>query len=251
MSKQKALKVVDTVLTVLILLFTVCIMAFTIISVNTVNKENSILGYRPFIVLSNSMDGVFSAGDMIVSKQVEDPQSLQPGDIITFSSIDPNNYGGIVTHQIRGVTTYNGETAYQTYGVATGVDDAYPVPADNVMGQYAFHLPKMGYFFNFLKTPAGYVTVILIPFLLLILLQGIRFVRLFRQYKREQQAEIDAQMAEAAAEKEKARRMMEELQELRSQLNQKDQIPPNMSIYTRPDPNKPEAGQLNGKQGKE
>lgn len=220
MSKRKALKIADTVVTVVILLFTLCIMVFTIVSVHTVNKGGKgVFGYQPFIVLSDSMSGVFSAGDMIVSRQMEDPQALQPGDIITFSSIDPNNYGGVITHQIREVTTYDGQTAYQTYGVATGANDTYPVPADRVIGQYAFHLPKLGYFFNFLKTPAGYVTVILIPFLLLIALQGIKFFRLFRQYKREQQAELDARMAQADAEKEKARQMLRELEELRSQLN--------------------------------
>ncbi len=224
MKKQKALKIVDGVVTAVILAFTLCVMIFTIASVSTVDREDrTLFGYKVSIVLSDSMHGTFDAGDMIFSKQIDDTSSLQPGDIITFSSIDPSNYGSVVTHQIREVVTYEGRPAYQTYGTATGADDVYPVPADHVIGVYSFRLPNMGYFFNFLKTPAGYVTVILIPFLLLIIWQGIRFVRLFRQYKREQQAEIDAQMAEATAEKEKAREMMRELEELRSQLGTQQQ----------------------------
>ena len=120
-----------------------------------------------------------------------------------------------------------------TYGTTTGVDDSYPVPFDNVIGEYKFRLPKMGYFFEFLTTPAGYVTVILIPFLVLIALQGAKFFRLVRQYRAEQQAELDAKRAEAAAELEEARRMKEELERLKAQLQ--DAVSENQAKTDSPD----------------
>lgn len=98
-----------------------------------------------------SMQDTFAVGDLTVSKKV-DPQTLQPGDIVTFESIDPANYGEIVTHKIREITTYEGKQAFVTYGTTTGVDDAYPALFENVVGEYVFKLPKMGYFFNFLKS---------------------------------------------------------------------------------------------------
>ena len=230
---KKALDIAVRIITTVILIFSVCVMIFTVISVNTVGKDADFLGYKPNIVLSDSMKDTFTVGDLSVSKTVEDPGTLEPGDIITFTSIDPSNYGSVVTHKIREITEYEGEPAFVTYGTTTGVDDSYPVPFDNVIGEYKFRLPKMGYFFEFLTTPAGYVTVILIPFLVLIALQGAKFFRLVRQYRAEQQAELDAKRAEAAAELEEARKMKEELERLKAQLQ--DAVSENRAKTDSPD----------------
>lgn len=230
---KKALDIAVRIITTVILIFSVCVMIFTVISVNTVGKDADFLGYKPYIVLSDSMKDTFAVGDLSVSKTVEDPGTLEPGDIITFTSIDPSNYGSVVTHKIREITEYEGEPAFVTYGTTTGVDDSYPVPFDNVIGEYKFRLPKMGYFFEFLTTPAGYVTVILIPFLVLIALQGAKFFRLVRQYRAEQQAELDTQRAQAAAELEEARKMKEELERLKAQLQ--DAVSENQAKTDSPD----------------
>lgn len=215
---KKTLDIAGKVITAVILAFAVCVTLFTVISVSTVGKENaSFFGYKPNKVLSDSMNDTFQVGDLEISKIV-DPDTLEIGDIITFKSIDPDHYGQIVTHKIREITTYEGEPAFVTYGTATGVDDSYPVPFDNVVGKYVFRLPKMGYFFEFLTSPAGYVCVILIPFLLLIGLQAVKFVKLVRQYKAEQQAELDARQAEAEAQRLEAQKMKEELERLKAQL---------------------------------
>ena len=215
---KKGLSIAGRVLTVLLLVFAVFVMVFTVISVNTVGKADAdFLGFKPNIVLSDSMQDTFAVGDLEISKKV-DPATLAAGDIITFRSIDPANYGSVVTHKIREVTTYEGGLAFVTYGTTTGVDDAYPVPADRVLGKYVFRLPKMGYFFEFLTTPAGYVTLILLPFLVLIGLRAVRFVRLARQYRAEQR-EAAAQQAQLEEEQRKNQEMREELDRLRAQLS--------------------------------
>ena len=234
---KKALRIVGNILTALILIFALFVMIFTVISVNTVNREDaSIFGYKPYIVLSDSMQDTFAVGDMTVSKAV-DVSTLEPGDIITFTSIDPANYGETVTHKIREITTYEGEQAFVTYGTTTGVDDAYPVPFANVTGEYQFRLPGMGYFFEFLRTPAGYVTLILIPFLLLILLQAVRFFKLMGQYRREQREELAAEKAAVEAERLKAQQMLEELEKLRAQLSGSEETAAAGSWYTGGDGN--------------
>lgn len=60
------------------------------------------------------------------------------------------------------------------------------MPYSDVIGRYAGHLPKVGLFFNFLKTTPGYLLCIFLPFALLILSQAVQTVRLFRAYRREQ-----------------------------------------------------------------
>ncbi|HIZ84477.1 MAG TPA: signal peptidase I [Firmicutes bacterium] len=234
---RKAFTIVGRIVTILILLFAIAVMIFTVISVNTVGKEDaSLFGYKPYIVLSDSMQDTFEVGDMVISKSV-DVSTLEPGDIITFSSIDRANRGETVTHKIREITTYEGEPAFVTYGTTTGVDDAYPVPFANVTGQYQFRLPGMGYFFEFLRTPAGYVTLILIPFLLLILLQAVRFFKLMGQYRREQREELAAEKAAVEAERLKAQQMLEELEKLRAQLSGSEETAAAGSGYTGGDGN--------------
>ena len=214
---KKALHIAGNILTVLILIFALCMTAFTIISVRTLGGNANILGYKPYIVLSDSMRYTFQVGDISVSKAV-DPATLEPGDIVTFTSIDPDHYGEVVTHKIREITTYEGQPAFVTYGTTTGEDDAYPAPFDQVVGEYVFRVPKLGYFFQFLKTPAGYVTVILLPFLVLIGLQIVRFVRLIGQYRKEQKVQLDETQSELEAERAESRRMREELARLRAQV---------------------------------
>lgn len=215
---KKVLNIAGKIVTALVMLFTFSVMIFTVISVSTVGKDADFFGYKPNIVLSDSMNDIFSVGDLEISKKV-DPETLEVGDIITFKSIDPASYGSVVTHKIREIVTYEGEPAFTTYGTTTGVDDVYPVPFSNVIGKYQFRLPKMGYFFEFLTTPAGYVTLILLPFLVLIGLQAVRFVRLARQYRAEQREAAAAQQAQLEEEQRKNQEMREELDRLRAQLS--------------------------------
>jgi len=86
------------------------------------------------------------------------------------------------------------------------------------LGKYQFAIPYVGTFFNFLKTPQGYIICIFIPFMLLILYQGINCVRLFRRYKGEQLAEMNAEKAKIEEERAQNAKMMEELMALKAQL---------------------------------
>mgnify|MGYP005804948119 FL=1 len=231
---KKALHILKTVLVWLVVALAVCMMIFTIVSVNTFDRtDRSIFGYKAFIVLSDSMSATdFSAGDLVLSKEV-DPSTLQAGDIISFQSTDPDNYGGVVTHKIRELTTdENGNPGFVTYGTTTGKNDESIVTYDFVLGKYQTKLPGVGTFFQFLKTTPGYIVCIFLPFLLLILLQGFNSIRLFRRYKQEQLAEIEAQReqerAELAAERERleaerlqSQQLMAELQKLKKQLDEK------------------------------
>jgi hypothetical protein len=64
----------------------------------------------------------------------------------------------------------------------------------------------------------GYIVCIFIPFALLILYQGIKVVVLFRRYKKEQNAQIQQEKDQIAAEREANAKMLEELQALKAQL---------------------------------
>ena len=215
---KKAVNAIINVLSTLMMVVAVCVMIFTIVSVNTFNRQDrSLMGYKAFIVLSDSMSATdFDAGDLVLTKDVN-PAELQEGDIIAYISENPDNYGEVVTHKIR---TVNSDGTFTTYGTTTDTDDAYPVSWEQVLGKYDKAIPKVGAFFNFLKTTPGYICCIFVPFALLIMMQGLNTVKLFKQYKREQQEDIDRQKAELEQERLETKAMMEELLAMKREMVQ-------------------------------
>ncbi len=225
---RKTLNIVKNVLVWTIFAIAVAMMIFTIVSVNTFDQNNrDLFGLKAFTVRTDSMSATdFDAGDIVFTKIV-DPNTLKEGDIIAFVSQSEEYYGETVTHKIRRkVTTENGDPAFITYGTTTGVDDEAPVEYTYILGKYAGKIPNVGAFFLFLKEPIGYLLCIFIPFLLLILYQGLMCIRLFRRYKKEQMAEINAEREKIEEERKQAAEMMKELQELKEQLAAKDGQPP-------------------------
>lgn len=229
---KKFLNIALKVFTYLLVAFTVFMMLFTIITVTTVDKnDRNIFGYKFYIVQTDSMslseknpdaEVYFDAGDIIVSKLPEDPTALQPGDVITFMSINSSSYGETITHMIREVRVSDSGRVlgYETYGTNTGTSDEALVTPDYVLGVYVAKLPAVGRFFAFVKSVPGYITCILVPFLLLIGYNGANVIRLFRQHKREQMAVIQAEKDQIEQERAEAQRMMKELLELKAQLSQ-------------------------------
>lgn len=220
---KKVLNAIKTILVWLLVIAAVGMMVFTIVSVNTFDQnDRSIFGYQFFIVRSDSMSATdFDAGDIVITKQVEDMTTLQAGDIIAYISQNSANFGETVTHKIRALTTdAQGEPGFITYGTTTGQDDETIVTYSFVRGKYVGRLPKLGSFFAFLKTTPGYILCILVPFLLLIGYNGINTISLFRRYKKEQMAELQAEKDQLAEERRQSAEMMAELQALRQQLAQ-------------------------------
>lgn len=219
---MKALKIIRSIFVWLMVALAVFMMIFTIVSVSTFDRaDRNLFGYKAFIVLSDSMSKTdFNAGDLVLVKEV-DPSTLKEGDIIAYTSQNTSNYGETVTHKIRKLTTdANGEPGFVTYGTTTDTDDETVVTYPYVLGKYSSHIPNVGTFFQFLKSTPGYIVCILIPFLLLILLEGIRCIRLFRKYKAEQQAELQAERDKIEADRAETQRMMQELLQMKAQMAQ-------------------------------
>ncbi len=221
---KKVLNIIKNIFVWLMVALAVCMMIFTVVSVNTFDRsDRSLFGFKAFIVLSDSMSKTdFDAGDLVLVKEV-DPSTLKEGDIIAYTSQNTSNYGETVTHKIRKLTTdANGEAGFITYGTTTDTDDETVVTYPYVLGKYKTHIPKVGRFFMFLKTTPGYIVCILIPFLLLILIQGLNCIRLFRRYKHEQMAEMKEERAKIEAERAESQKMMAELLALKAQLAEKE-----------------------------
>ncbi len=194
-SHKKAFKTVSSVFCILFITFSCLLAILTIISSLTFNStDRNLFGYKFYIALSDSMSATdFDAGDLIIVKNT-DPSSLSEGDIITYISQNPENFGKSVTHKIRTLTTdEKGNPGFITFGTVTDTDDAYVVTYQYVLGKYEGHISNIGSFLNFLKSTTGYVTCILIPLLFIIIFESIRYFFLCKKVRDEQLKEIQAE----------------------------------------------------------
>ena len=217
---KKAMNILKTTFVWLMVLLAVSMMIFTVVSVTTFNRnDRDLFGFKMYIVNSDSMSRTdFNAGDLILVKEV-DPNTLKEGDIITFMSQDTDHFGETVTHKIRRLTTdAEGNPGFVTYGTTTDVDDETIVTFPYILGKYETHIPALGTFFNFLKTTPGYFVCIFIPFMLIIIYEGVKFFNLFRRYKKEQMEEMQAERDKIEAERAENAKMLEELKALKAQL---------------------------------
>ncbi len=111
------------------------------------SKIPSVFGYSVLIIASPSMTGAIEAGDAIIIKNSD---SYAVGDVITYFPAD-ESYS--VTHRI--VRT-EGDKFY-TKGDANPSEDPEPVLIEQIAGKVAVKLNKVGYFIEWLKSPAGII----------------------------------------------------------------------------------------------
>ncbi len=222
---KKTLKIFKNIIVWGLVLFAVLMMCFTILTATVANPNGGwLMGHKMYIVLSDSMKKTdFDAGALIFINDTPFSE-LKEGDVITFRSPSPENENEIVTHKIRQkVLMENGESAFVTYGTFTEKNDTVAVDEFHYIGKYTWSIPWLGYAFEFLKSTPGYFVCIFIPFALLIIIQALNCVKLFRRYKAEQLAELKAERDLIEEERQKNQDMLNELKALKEQLSAKNE----------------------------
>ena len=133
----------------LILIPTLLINLYIIYQAKT-NKDEvpSILGYKPFIVLSGSMETEIHKGDLIIVKEIE-PSDLVLEDVIAFRDAE----GTVTTHRIIDIVDKDGITYFITKGDNNSSQDQNLVEFDDVEGIYVGRIPNIGNIMNSLSEP--------------------------------------------------------------------------------------------------
>lgn len=139
-----------------------------------------LLGWQFVIVAGGSMEPTIRFGSLAVMAPV-DRDSLQLGDIVRYR--DPTRPGRVVTHRIVAVS--EDRTTFTTRGDANNVDDPSPVALENVEAGYLFSVPKAGSFARWVGTRAGYMTMVLVPGLVIIAWESASIVRTVRDARRQ------------------------------------------------------------------
>lgn len=113
------------------------------------------VGFRAFVVLSNSMEPRINVDDLIIIRRVDEPK-LEVGDIITIVVYIPEiGEETYVTHYLGAIETSGDENVYRTRGINLAEDeyddwvddDGEPIVLtfDDIEGKYLFRIPYVGY----------------------------------------------------------------------------------------------------------
>lgn len=187
---KKALKIVFNVIAWVVLIFALLI-TILVFSSDKNNGTASLLGYVPLTVESDSMKPTFKKGDLIISKEIDDINSLKKDDVITFwTLIDGKKVKN--THRIAEVLNDNGSVGFITRGDANNVDDTYTVYAGDIIGQWkGAKIGGFGKVMDFLRTKTGFFICILLPIALFFLFELYKLIATIIEIKRPAITESD------------------------------------------------------------
>jgi signal peptidase len=153
------------------------------------DKVPDFLGYKPFIVLSGSMEPTILTGDLVLTKEIA-TETIAKNDIITFK-IDKDT---VVTHRVTEVVNKDGVLSFLTKGDANTGSDASEVKPENLEGKYLGRVGGLGRFAMFLQTPIGMLVFVVTPLCLFIVYDVVGRRRRSKQ-KSTREAELEAELA--------------------------------------------------------
>ncbi|QTX03325.1 signal peptidase I [Agromyces archimandritae] len=111
-----------------------------------------LLGIRPVVVISGSMEPVLPVGSVALIKSV-DYDEVAVGDIVTVQR--PRGLG-LVTHRVVEKTTIDGSPALELKGDANRTADPDPYPVDTV-SRMVLSVPGLGHIAIFLQNGNGFM----------------------------------------------------------------------------------------------
>ncbi len=127
------------------------------------NSVPSLFGYKPFIVLSGSMETEIFVGDLVIVKEV-DSTTLKENDIIAFR--DSENL--VTTHRIINTINSGSEICFETKGDNNNTKDEGIVCSDSIEGKYQYKISKIGNAILFIQEPLGFTVMMLSIFIICI-----------------------------------------------------------------------------------
>ena len=227
---KSILGVISDVLLVILIVVAIAITVMTFTSKSSETGIGNVAGYTPFSVQTDSMSPTIGKGDLIIAKEVINPQEeLKVGDVITFYTLMQDGAGNTVkgfnTHRILDVQLNNDGSVYYyvTKGDAMETEDNQKVYPDDIVakqvgagvdesGNYVKGLTVSGFgnALDFLQSQLGFMICVIIPLALFFIWQVYKLIAMFMAAKAEKISDdvkrqaIEEYLAQQEAEKKSA-----------------------------------------------
>lgn len=227
---KSILGVISDILLVILIVVAIAITVMTFTSKSSETGIGNVAGYTPFSVQTDSMSPTIGKGDLIIAKEVVNPQEeLKIGDVITFYTLMQDGAGNTVkgfnTHRILDVELNNDGSVYYyvTKGDAMETEDNQKVYPDDIVakqigatidenGNYVKGLTISGFgnALDFLQSQLGFMICVIIPLALFFIWQVYKLIAMFMTAKAERLSDdvkrqaIEEYLAQQEAEKKAA-----------------------------------------------
>jgi signal peptidase len=127
-----------------------------------------LFGMQAYTVLSGSMEPALKVGGITICKAVP-VESIRVGDIIAFNNLD----GVKITHRVTSVADEDGTIKFRTKGDANEEEDPSEFSiSGNTVHRVVYHIPYLGYLYNFIRGKYVFITIICLSGLILLVLFG-------------------------------------------------------------------------------
>lgn len=170
MSKKNATAVRGAIMTVVGIILCITLIPLLIVNITLIfcsavypNEVPGFLGFKPIIVLSDSMNPTIKTGSLALVRQT-DAGLLKNNDIVAYK--DSNV---VIAHRITTIVESGGVRQFITKGDNSNVNDSVSLSGNRILGIYLFSIPNLGYFSLFMQTPLGMILFIVLPLIMLLL----------------------------------------------------------------------------------
>ena len=154
---KKAKKIIVNIVMVL----TVLLLGFTVISVVFFNQKDMYLfGYKPYVISSESMAPVYKKNCVVLIKK-NTYDTVEVGDLIAFKAHQIGDRPAF--HRVVEIT----EQGFITKGDAVKERDNQVVTRDDFLGSETGHTNAFANLIPIVQTPLGFFMVIILPILLI------------------------------------------------------------------------------------
>lgn len=140
-------------------------------------------------VMSGSMEPAIHTGSIVIT-EVANPSQLKVGDVISYTM--KNDETVTVTHRLVSVSRKSGSYIFRTKGDANKTADLDDISQNRLKGKVILTVPLLGYFFEWVKTPMGFIFAVVVPALYILTSEAFVMKKIFERsavekYKHEEE----------------------------------------------------------------
>ena len=157
--RKENVKIAKKVIEIIAIILIYNIILIALSSANKISVVN-ILGYKSYIIKTNSMEPTISINDVVITKMVK-KEEIKIGDVITFLQD-----GEVITHRITQIDD-NGN--YTTKGDNNNIEDIFKITYENIEGKHILTIPYLGKIVQVLDNKIVFliITLIILIFMLI------------------------------------------------------------------------------------
>ena len=170
--RKENVKIAKKVIEIIAIILIYNIILIALSSANKISVVN-ILGYKSYIIKTNSMEPTTSINDVVITKKVK-KEKIKKGDVITFLQD-----GEVITHRITQIED-NGN--YTTKGDNNNIEDTFKITYENIEGKHILTIPYLG---KIVQALYNKIVFLIITLIILIFM----FITILNQEKRENRRE--------------------------------------------------------------